>query len=553
MYLGLDVGGTHTDAVLLDDHGIVSFFKTVTDHDNLPASIMGALEAVTAGIDRARVRRVNLSTTLSTNAIVEHKTEPVGVLITAGPGIDPQSLAVGECFHVIPGSIDHRGTETAPLDRAALKRAREQCAERGIRAFAAVGKFSTRNPAHEEQIMAALEGAADVVTMGHRLSGQLSFPRRVNTAYFNAAVWRTAEAFAAAMESSLAALGITAPINILKADGGTMPLAFSRLVPVESILSGPAASIMGIVALCRITEDAVILDIGGTTTDIALFAGGAPLVERGGIVLDGRATLVRALQTSSIGIGGDSAIHIDGAAVTVGPDRRGPSMAEGGRTPTLLDALNCRGEASHGDVGASRRGIASLAQKHERNADELAGAALAFALDRIHAAVQHLLDEINNRPVYTIHEMLEGHRLAPTRLYLMGGPAGALAEPLVKRFGLPSTVPEHFTVANAIGAALSRTTMEIELFADTAKGRLMIPALEVAASIDQRYTIEDARRDAREHLARHLAAIGAGVGADDAEITEESSFAMVEGYRRTGRDIRVKCQIKPAVERHLHG
>jgi len=107
-------------------------------------------------------------------------------------------------------------------------------------------------------------------------------------------------------------------------------------MPVESILSGPAASVIGTMALCNITEDAVMLDIGGTTCDIALFADGAPLIEKDGICIDDRNTLVRSLKTKSIGIGGDSVIKINGTTVTTGPERLGMSMAEGGNNPLLL-------------------------------------------------------------------------------------------------------------------------------------------------------------------------------------------------------------------------
>ena len=143
---------------------------------------------------------------------------------------------------------------------------------------------------------------------------------------------------------------------MLKADGGTMPFSLSRGVPVETILSGPAASVMGIAALCDITQDCIMLDIGGTTTDIAIFAGGVPLIEKDGISLQDYPTLVRALRTRSIGVGGDSVIRATAKGVTVGPDRKGPAMAAGGKEPALVDALNCRGIISlHGREEVARR------------------------------------------------------------------------------------------------------------------------------------------------------------------------------------------------------
>jgi len=329
-----------------------------------------------------------------------------------------------------------------------------------------------------------------------------------------------------------------------------MPVAVSRNIPVESILSGPAASVMGIVALCDITRDSVMLDIGGTTTDIALFADGVPLIEKDGISLQSSPTLVRSLKTRSIGVGGDSAIHVEGKSVSIGPDRKGPSMAAGGKEPALVDALNYRGIIEYLDVAASRRGITDFAKKKGIAAAKLADAAFEFAVGRIKQEVDAMLDEIRNRPVYTIHEMLEGKTIAPEVVYVMGGPARAFRESLAKAFGAKVEIPKNYDVANAIGAALARTTIEIELFADTGKGTLLIPSIDVRQKIPSGYTLKDAERDAKKLLEEHLSAMGVPADADF-EVIESSSFNMIDGYYSSGKDIRVKCQIKPGSFKRL--
>ncbi len=550
LYLGLDVGGTHTDAVLIGEKGIVSHYKAVTDHDNLLRSVRGAIEEITRDADPKKIKRVNLSTTLSTNAIIENKLEDVCVVTSSGPGIDPGNFRIGRYFYTVDGSIDHRGTEVSALDEKAISRIAGEAAKRKIRAFAAVTKFSTRNPDQENAIAGAFEALSDFTTCGHKLSGQLSFPRRVVTAYYNSAVWRLYSQFADAIDEGLRGLGITAEVNILKADGGTMPIALSRTKPVESILSGPAASVMGIVALCDITRDAVMLDIGGTTTDIALFADGVPLIEKEGISLLSSPTLVRSLKTRSIGIGGDSTIHVEGRQVSIGPDRRGPSMAAGGKEPALVDALNHRGVIDYLDVAASKKGITDFAKKNGMSPAKLSDAAFDFAVARIKKEVDDMLDEIRNRPVYTIHEMLEGKTLAPAVIYVMGGPALAFKDRLAEAFGAKVEVPGNYDVANAIGAALARTTIEIELFADTGKGTLLIPSIDVRRSVTASYTLKEAERDAKKLLEEHLA--GLGVPADaDTEIIESSSFNMIDGYYSSGKDIRVKCQVKPGAFKRL--
>ncbi len=546
MLLGIDVGGTHTDVVVIDAGGVRAAAKVPTNHENLFESVNDGIAAMLREVGAADIHRINLSTTLSTNAIVEGTTEKVGMIVSAGPGIEPNLFKIGEHYHRVDGALDHRGTEILQLDRRQLEKAVAACRKSGIRSFAAVSKFSPRNPIHENAIRDALSGDSDYITMGHTLSGHLNFPRRIATAYYNSAVWRLYNRFADAVEKALVAYGVNASVNVLKADGGTMPLPVSRMMPVETILSGPAASVMGILALCDISTDSVVLDIGGTTTDIAVFASGAPLIEPDGIALDGRATLVRALRTRSIGIGGDSLLRVKNGAVDVGPERLGPSVADGGVLATLIDAFNCHGSVNHGDVEASKKAIAELAKKSGMKADVLALAAIERATGSIKSAVDALVDEINERPVYTIHEMLEGRKILPERVYVVGGPAEAFREGLASAFSTVVTVPRDHRVANAIGAALARTTMSIELLADTEKGILIIPEISVSRDIPGSYSLEEAGEDARRYLVGHLGKTAPGESVQ-AEVVDAASFNMVRGYFTTGKNIRVRCQVKPGI------
>ncbi|WP_147819722.1 hydantoinase/oxoprolinase family protein [Salidesulfovibrio onnuriiensis] len=564
MLLGIDVGGTHTDAVALDLSGprveVAASCKVPTKHDDLLSSVTEALRIILRDIDQSLIKQLNLSTTLSTNAIVEGRTEDVGLLVSAGPGIDPYNFQPCRDFHVLDGSIDHRGNEIKALPMRQAEKAIASCRKNGVRVFAAVGKFSTRNPRHENLIRRMVcqctdEGAcegADFVTMGHEQGGALNFPRRVATSYFNCAVWRLYNGFATAVRRSLDDMGMShVTVNMLKADGGTMPLEASRKIPVQSIFSGPAASVMGIIALCDIVHDSVILDIGGTTTDIAVFADGAPLVERDGISIGSHPTLVQALKVKSIGIGGDSAISVIGEEIRVGPHRLGPSVCQGGQRPTLTDALNCTGACALGNMEASKKAIADFAEKHSLSPEKLAETAVEYAARAIHKATRELVDEINSKPVYTIHELLEGKRVVPRKVYLMGGPAEAMKADLFKQFRLSTDVPSNYSVANAIGAALTRTTWELELFADTERHVLFIPSLSHRENIPTSYTEKDARKDAVNNLTIHLDKLGVFLKPEDAQITSSSSFNMVKGYDMVGRNIRVKCQVRPGVVRKI--
>ena len=549
MRIGIDIGGTHSDGVLIKGAKLIAAAKACTCHDNLLASINLLLKHLLAGQDASLVQCINLSTTLTTNAIITGKVAPVAVLVSAGPGIGVENYRIGDQFHHVAGSLNHVGAETSPTEPDELAAVLEQCQAEGIGHFATIGKFSPRNPEHELQMAAALKDAATVVCCGHQLSGQLNFGRRINSTYFNAAVWNIARTFAEALQQSLHNFGLAhAEVNILKADGGTLPLARALDAPVQSILSGPAASVMGILATMPVQEDVVLLDIGGTTTDIALFAGGQPLLEREGIAIAGRLTLVRALRVTSIGIGGDSLIHIDAdGAVRCGPERLGPCMAAGGSTPALMDAFNLLDHTRFADVAASKTGLAALAAQHNMGPDTLAQAALNAAATAIDTAVSELIEQVNSKPVYTIHEILEERRIEPKQLLLIGGPAEAFQPLLGEKTGMTTCCPPFASVTNAIGAALCRSTSALVLHADTSRGSLHVPTLEVSKRIARNFSLEDAVSEAKDLLHADMAAVGVQLDEADMQITQADSFNMVESGYTMGKNIRVSVQVKPAV------
>ncbi|MDX9840055.1 MAG: hydantoinase/oxoprolinase family protein [Desulfobulbus sp.] len=547
MRIGIDIGGTHTDAVLIDSTRLVAAAKAPTLPDNLLASITGVLEAILAGQDPRRVRTLNLSTTLSTNAIVTGAIEPVAVLVVGGPGISAETYRIGDHFHLISGSLDHLGNETLALDSDELDRAVDACSAAGVRSFAVAGKFSPRNPAHENTISERIKDRAEFVSTGHLVSGQLNFGRRIHTAYYNSAVWRTFRAFSAALGRSLKGFDLEAEVNILKADGGTMPLARALDTPVQSIFSGPAASVMGILATVPAETDALMLDIGGTTTDIALFADGQPLLEREGISIEDRPTLVRAVHVESIGIGGDSQITVDNGVVRTGPQRLGPCLAAGGSTPALMDACNLLGLAAFGDTDGSRAGIDALAAAHGLDSRTLAQQAVDAAVEAIASRIEAMVARVNAKPVYTIHEILHDRLIEPKQVLVIGGPATVFQDPLAKRLGLPAVVPPLAGVANAVGAALTRTTSHLALTADTSRNRVAVPMLGVYRTVKRGYNLDAAIDEARTLLAEDLERSGAAVTADQIQITQADAFNMVEGGYTLGSNIRVVAQVQPAV------
>jgi len=390
-----------------------------------------------------------------------------------------------------------------------------------------------------------MKDAADHVSVGHRLSGHLNFPRRVSTTYLNASVWKIYRRFAGQVVDFVRERGLDVPIYILKADGGTFEIGQSVEYPVQTILSGPAASIMGILHATGGKEDAVALDIGGTTTDIAIFADGVPLLEAFGVTIEGHKTLIRGLRTKSIGVGGDSAVRYAEGKLQIGPVREGPAAALGGRCATPTDAMIVLNLATLGNRGKAEAAIQSLADDMGTTRLQAAQAVFDETCRKIAVSVRDEIAAINNKPVYTIHELLEGKKLDPRKLFVIGGPAPAIARNLGRLLGCTPIVPEHAEVANAVGAALARTTAELTVHADTERRTLSIVEEGILIDIPPTFSRDDAVRIGREKLREKALRMGAAETDLDIEVIEDQTFNMVREYCTTGRNIRIKLQIKP--------
>lgn len=557
--LGIDCGGTHTDAALLDLSGdcaqLLASAKTTTNHNDLTASICEAVRRLKAESAFAEIVRVTLGTTLAINSLVQDKADKVGLALSAGPGLDPIHFALGDYVCVVPGGLDHRGVEVQKLYTDELAREAASWPQKGVSAIACVGKFSPRNPAHENAMaMVAANASSLPITIGHELSGSLNFPRRIATAYYNAAIARLHQQFLDSVEAALVQLGINSQLRLLKADGGAIPFAQSRREPVQSILSGPSASVMGTMAVWPEVANvcSLMLDMGGTTTDIALFLNGSPVVDRQGMNILGRRTLVRSLASLSIGIGGDSLIKITPAGeVAVGPEREGPAMAFGGQKPTLLDALNFLDQqmqtSDRGDLGASVAGINNLAAN--KTGEALAKEVVQIALETIVRAVYELVENINSKPIYTLAALKAVKEARPAQACLVGGPAHCIATRLADALGMPVAIAPNADVANAIGAALTRPTAALDVYADSARAELWVPALNVRERIGATTGLEQIKTRAAELLAVKMAA-------DDCETVPIETvsadlFATLDDYGRGAKDMRVTVQATPGIARAL--
>jgi len=547
MIVGLDVGGTHTDVVVLRGREIVNKIKLLTDGEDLLQTVcFGLLEAM-QGVESQSIQRLVVSTTLATNAIVQGKTEPVGILVSSGPGMNPKSFAIGDHYYPVGGAIDHRGQEVAPINEEEVVEIGKKLGSAGIRNVAVVGKFSVRNPNHETKMRQLLADGFDYITLGHQVSGQLNFGRRIATAYLNAAVARLNRKFYSAVGKCMEQESIRLPLEILKADGGTMGQESSAQYAVETILSGPAASVMGTLSFADTSKEEVVLDIGGTTTDIALLVDGVPLLKPLGIRVGGYNTLVRALRTVSVGVGGDSWVRLERGELTIGPERKGRALAYGGPEPTPTDALITLGLAKGGHKQRAIAGMRRLAEQMGKGTEETAEDVVAKTCALILEAVNALVQRVNQQPVYTIHELLEGRHIKPSGLIVIGGPAKDLAPRLELISGWQARVPPEYEVANAIGAALARTTCQVTVLADTGLGQVSAPEEGYLAKIDKRTGRDEIVRLALDLLQQKALRLGAREEDLEMELVEDQSYNMVRGFFTVGQNIRVKAQIKPGL------
>ena len=325
-FLGVDTGGTYTDAVILDEaaDAVIGWAKSLTTRGDLALGVGRAVDAALAhaGIAPDQVSLVSLSTTLATNALVEGQGERVALIFI---GFDPGDLERGGLTEALKGDPviladgghSHAGTEAAALDLAALESAVAELKDQ-VMGFAVAARFGTRNPAHElaaRDLVRRVTGRP--VTCSHELSAQLNGPKRALTAVLNARLIGMIDRLVSACARHLAAVGIVAPLMVVRGDGALISAAMVRERPIETILSGPAASIVGARWLTG-AADALVSDIGGTTTDIALLRGGLPEIDPEGARVGGFRTMVEAVAMRTTGLGGDSEVHLQTTGLTGG-------------------------------------------------------------------------------------------------------------------------------------------------------------------------------------------------------------------------------------------
>lgn len=338
--LGIDAGGTYTDVAVYDFRAdaVLRKSKALTTRWDFTVGIDEALNALEPAL-LERIDLVAVSTTLATNAVVEGRGQPVGLLLMPPYGRIGPSRFRHQPLAVIRGQLEIDGREIEPVDPDQVRSTVRAMRERGLAAFAVAGYASHVNPLHEQQVREAIRGVTGChVTCGHEISRGLNYRIQAETAALNARIIPCLAALLRDIRIVLRRRAVQAPAMVVKSDGSLMSLDTALERPIETILSGPAASVAG---ACRLADvaDALIADIGGTTTDCARVEGGQALVCQEGATVGGWRTHVRALDMVTVGLGGDSLVSRVGGRLQIGPRRVAPVAWLGAVQPGTEEAF----------------------------------------------------------------------------------------------------------------------------------------------------------------------------------------------------------------------
>lgn len=445
--LGIDVGGTNTDAVLIDENlKVIAEIKYPTSGD-IYDGILGALKSILteSGIDRKEIKQAMLGTTQCTNAIVERKhLAPIGFMRIGAPatlGILPMVDWAADIRKVavkavtIGGGFEYDGKELAPFDEKAAREFFESMKGK-VNSIAISCVFSTVRNDHE---LAAVKLCREIMGDDVHISisseiGSMGLIERENATILNAALYQVAERFTDGFARSLTDEGVTnAKVYLSQNDGTLMTMEQARKYPILTIACGPTNSIRGASYLSSL-QNAIVIDVGGTTTDFGVIQNGFPRESSVAVTIGGVRTNFRMPDVISTGLGGGSIVRQkEDGSVTVGPDSVGYEITKkalvfGGDVITATDIAVRLGMANIGD----RARVAGLEEQFAKN-----------AMERIKAMVEEGIDtmKLSNEDIDVI---------------MVGG--GSVIIPQKLEGASTVTKPEHFGTANAIGSAISKVS-----------------------------------------------------------------------------------------------
>ncbi len=507
--VGVDVGGTNTDAVVVDDARVLGANKSPTT----PDVTSGIVKAVSSALAAAQIapqalQAVMIGTTHFTNALIERRRlAPVAIVRLALPattGVLPRAdwpedlkAALGDHTYLVTGGHEYDGRELMALDEAELVKVAHDLRRRGLTQVALAGVFAPVNPAAELRAAEILRNEhPDVqITLSHRLGG-IGLLERENAALLNAALMPEAVRVTAALEDAMRALGLAVPLFISQNDGTLMTPHEIGQYPVLTFASGPTNSMRGAAFLSGL-KDALVVDIGGTTSDVGVLAGGFPRQAGMAVRLAGVRTNFRMPDLLAIGLGGGSVVReLNDGRVAIGPDSVGYKLTDealvfGGNTLTTTDVAVAAGRADIGDRARVRHLSAGLVKR---------------ALDEMQRLLEGAIDRVKTSA-------------EPVPVVLVGGGAVLIGDTLA---GASRVVrPEQAGCANAIGASIAQVSGEFDsILTYSENGR--------AAALE----------GARQAAIERAQAAGAAPGSTSIYSIEEVPMAYLPGG---GTRVRVKA------------
>lgn len=488
--LGIDTGGTNTDSVLVDPmaNELVGYGKAPTTHYNLAVGIENSISDLLSSTELKKpIGMVSLSTTLATNSIVEAKAREVCLILIGHPPRKEWDDLPAKFVRVIGGRFDELGREEEPLDIDALDSILDEV-DAHVEGYAASGYFGVRNPSHELRVKEYIgEKTGKPVVCGHEFTAQLGLYERSVTAALNAGLIPVISELLDSVRESLTRFGIDAPLYVVKGDGAIVSEAVAREHPIETVYSGPAASAVGGFHLAGMRE-ALVMDIGGTTTDVVELVDGMPKVIPDGAMVGGLKTRVRAIDAITFGFGGDSMIEV-GDTIKVGPERAVPlkeldlanlirrtgavsfcvrRSAEGNEVLTD-DEVECMYSREEFSQMLRRRWIERVALTpsdmlcYRGMLDgnmESVKAALEVMAERTGTDAERLAERIEGAIMDALSRNV---RYRGECIVGIGAPAPHFIPALATMLNKHHIVPEHCEVANAFGAAVCSIMESVDI------------------------------------------------------------------------------------------
>ncbi|MDD2372652.1 MAG: hydantoinase/oxoprolinase family protein [Syntrophomonadaceae bacterium] len=556
MLIGIDVGGTYTDGVVFNQSKVIATTKVPTDDNDIKSTVLQVLDNLLLQQDKSDISRIVLSTTVVTNLLATGKGERTALLLIPGYGLPADAYDISDDTFFLKGGIDFRGREIDQLKENELAGVCDNIVAAGIKRVAIVSKFGNRNDNLEKQVRDYIiknYPQLSVIT-GSQISGKLNFPRRATTAYYTAMTSKEWNHFVDEIDKALAERGLDCEVHILKADGGTLALDISRDMPCETVFSGPAASTMGALALAQEGMNAVVLDIGGTTTDIALLIDGVPLYASKGASINQRYTHVNAFAVRSIALGGDSSITVNAGQVEVEAYRRDVAACFGGRSATVTDAFNCKFNLNIGNPELSATALEQLAGR-AMSKEELGAAVVAIVVNRLGDAITSMFKEWENEPAYKVWEVINKRKFTLEQIIGIGAASRTIIPELADTMQVNYFIHQYADVANALGAAVARPTLVVNLHVDTQTKIYTLDPGGVRGSLEnpRNFQLEDARQMARNHLQEVGKERGMASYTNESSFFMEEQFNMIGGWDRTGKLFDVGIQVTPGFIEEFKG